>query len=115
MGQSAEAECSHCGLKKRVVAGGGMLTYKTHSPWPVNCRACRDLTSANTCMEPLRCEKCGSDAVEIIGGDEFGDAWTTKPSVIQSFNYHADAGPHPCPRCGHLSLTLDASRGILFD
>lgn len=115
MGRSAEAECSHCGLKKRVVAGGGRSTYLTHSPWPVNCRACRDLTSANTRAEPLRCEACGSDDVGIIGDNKRRDPWTSKPSALQDFNYHADHGPHPCPRCGEVTLMLDASRGIMFD
>ena len=67
--------CDACDYRGRFMVGGLKATYATRQHFPVYCRGCNSIATANYRAEPLTCEGCGSadvvhmDDPEIASGD----------------------------------------------
>ncbi len=82
MGTSTDAHCFACGYDTFLMLGGGMADHTTYAAWPVSCRACSSITTANFKEKPLVCSRCGSADVTPImdptickGGTEIVENW----------------------------------------
>lgn len=62
MGTIVRAVCE-CGYAREMLCGGGMANFESVCMFPVYCRTCTVLESANLFDAPPRCPKCGTDHV----------------------------------------------------
>lgn len=116
MGRASDATCEGCGYTEHVVVGGTRETFHKHSVWPVFCRECNALEHANTRISPLRCLKCGSDAVTKYGDPSVSEVPDDKAAFRWGDAGYLRNGRHYCPRCKKMTLKFGSSgRGILFD
>jgi hypothetical protein len=47
VGTSTDAHCFACGYDTFLMLGGGMANHTTHAAWPVSCKVCSSITTAN--------------------------------------------------------------------
>ena len=118
MGSIISARCEACGQDWRVTIGGGMATFTTRSLWPVACKACRTLRHANITREPLTCETCGSEDVEIFGVRRDRTTARREPTpypVATWGEFELPEQPYPCPCCGEHALHFNGMAEVMFD
>jgi hypothetical protein len=63
LGTSTDAHCFACGYDTFLILGGGMMNHTTYAAWPVSCKVCSAITTANFEQTPLACEACNSTNV----------------------------------------------------
>jgi hypothetical protein len=90
------------------VLGAGFRTHATCAAWPVICRTCAALTTANHREAPLVCSQCKSDDVVRIadaraaGDDDELNRWE---------DLTLTNGHYLCPKCNVMELRF--ARGVI--
>ncbi len=113
MGSSANAECESCGYSRvNLTVGGGRSNHRTFASWPVLCRSCEEVSTANMKATPPECRKCGSADIVAYGDpsitnqlpeeDMESDYWV-RP-IIQWDDMELREGSNLCPKCGKWDL-----------
>jgi len=112
MGTSTDAHCYACGYKTFLMLGGGLANHTTYAAWPVSCKVCSAVTTANFKQSPLVCEACGgADVIPLTdpairkGGSEVVEGWG---------DLTLTDGEYKCPRCGEFALRFGHGH-ILWD
>lgn len=102
MGTSTDAHCFSCGYDVFLMLGGGMANHETYAAWPISCKDCAAITTANFRATPLICEKCdGQNVVPVTDRHEWkGDG---KESTMWGVLRLTD-GHYRCPKCGAFAL-----------
>ncbi len=78
-----DAHCFGCGYDTNLWLGGGMNSFEWLAAWPVACRHCSAVTTANFKALPLVCQTCQSiDVVKMT--DPMSGTETAKSSKIGS-------------------------------
>jgi hypothetical protein len=111
MGTSTDAHCYACGYDTSVLVGG-FLPGPNRAPycaWPVSCKVCSAITSANFEQSPLVCEACGcADVVPVTdpamrkGGSKVVEGWGDLALTDAEYK---------CPRCGEFALRFGTNVG----
>jgi hypothetical protein len=109
MGTSTDAHCFACGFDTFLMLGGGMTNHTTHAAWPVSCKQCCAVTTANFKQPPLTCQKCQSSDVtpmhtphEWKGDGEIKVSW----DVLTLTDGH-----YRCPKCKAFALRFGTDFG----
>lgn len=86
-----------------------MANHTMYAAWPVSCRACSSITTANFKEKPLACSQCGNpDVIPITdptickGGTEVVESWGDLALMD---------GEYKCPRCGEFALRFGTDAG----
>ena len=102
MGTSTDAHCFACSYDSFLMLGGGRANHSTYAAWPVSCRNCSSITTANFKASPLACTECGSEDVAPMtdpamrkGGSKVVERWADLALVD---------GEYRCPQCGQFAL-----------
>lgn len=114
MGTSTDAHCSVCGYDTFLMLGGGMSNHTTYAAWPVSCKTCAAVTTANFKESPLVCQRCKSRDVIPPTDLQF---WKGDGNVTESWGgkwWKGDGGMddaltltnghYRCPKCGKFEL-----------
>ncbi len=109
MGTSTDAHCSACGYDTFLMLGGGMSNHTTYAAWPVSCKTCAAVTTANFKESPLVCRSCKSQDVTSPTDLRW---WKGDGNVIESWLMglaRDDAltltnGHYRCPKCDEFEL-----------
>ena len=104
MGTSIGARCSNCEYHAdTILIGYGMTPGRL--AWPVLCRKCRAITTANYEVPMLRCEICASKSVLSVTTEP---AWSGSGDVIEKSGFetvvYLTDGRYLCPVCDRLEL-----------
>ncbi len=110
MGTSTIARCTTCDYEASLRLGGGMVDHMTYAAWPVSCRRCPAITTANFKASPLACVKCGTADVTPMNDVSLwqGDG---RP-VLTWDDLTLSDGHHRCPKGD--SFTLRFKPGLLL-
>ena len=97
--------------------GGGMANHTTYEAWPVTCKDCSAITTANFKQTPLVCEVCKSDNVAKITNPH---EWKGDGEVFESWgDLTLTNGHYRCPKCDKLELRFGTNvgghGGIMWD
>jgi hypothetical protein len=117
MGTSTDAHCFACGYDAFLRLGGGMSNHTWYAAWPISCRKCSAITTANYKRSPLVCESCESTNVAPITDPAIwkGDGET----VEQWAELTLTDCEYRCPRCGEFALRFGTNASghgqILWD
>ena len=117
MGTSTDAHCFACGYDTFLTLGAGRANHLTHAAWPVSCKDCAAITTANFKQKPLNCQECRSgnvvpmtDRGQWQGDGKNNERWGELTLTD---------GHYLCPKCGAFELrfgTDECQHGrILFD
>lgn len=112
MGTSASAQCSACGYSTFLQLGGGRRNFRQYAAWPVHCRKCKEIETANFLQSPLICKTCGSSDVTPVSdpilwmGD--GDRHISWQDLVLT------TGHYRCPKCDGFSLRFSPG-GMQWD
>ncbi len=117
MGHLSDAHCFACGYDTVLALGSGRADVATYAAWPISCKVCAAVTTANFEQEPLTCQGCHSTDVlpftdpSIWKGDgEENDRWG---------DLTLTDGHYRCPKCSQFELRFGTNVGgharILFD
>jgi hypothetical protein len=117
MGHTSDAHCFACGYDKPLPLGAAMTNHAEHAAWPVTCRSCSAVTTANFKQSPLTCLECGS--TDVL---PFTDRTLWKGDGKQSDMWGdltLTDGHYRCPKCRALELRFGSNAGghskIFFD
>lgn len=114
MGSSTDAHCFACGYDTFLLIGGGMESHRENSRWPVSCRKCSAITTANYKKAPLICDECNTSEVTPIDDPSMwqGDSGTANAIGPRDRHYR-------CPKCGQFELRFGTDAGehgiVLWD
>ena len=109
MGTSTDAHCLACGYDTFLMLGGGMRNHTTYAAWPVACKVCSAVTTANFKQSPLMCEKCESENVTQITDRH---EWQGDGKVIVTWGkLTLTDGHYRCPQCGEFELRFGTNAG----
>lgn len=114
MGHTGTAVCDGCSYEAQYAIGGTRKSFTTDSKFPVSCRQCRAVTSANVMQSPLKCPDCGSTDVT-----PFSAAGMSKGEggrVVERWgDLTLEDDRYRCPACGQLDLRFGRGLGMFFD
>lgn len=119
MGTIIQAECKQCQLSKKLFLGGGMMDFKTNSPFPFACHNCDSLVKINLFDEHYYCPKCQSENVTsyehpfLKPKDNTGLVYSCISNRSYLKSYSLSAGANQCAEC--LNYTLFFERVGLYD
>ncbi len=105
MGSQVRAYCN-CGVNKKILIGGGMMTFKYIQYFPFLCGYCNDVVQANTLAlvdNPPICPQCGKKGI-IPYNDPNLQFNKGKEIVARSFNLNLNDGKYKCGKCGEFTL-----------
>lgn len=93
------------------------MNHETYAAWPVSCKTCAAVTTANFKETPLVCESCNSQ--DIIPPTDL-QWWKGDGNVIESWGVRMGRddeltltnGHYRCPKCGKFELRFEA--GAIF-
>ena len=109
MGMSTDAHCFACGYDTALMLGGGMANHTTYAAWPVSCKRCAAITTANFKQLPLICQGCESSDVHPPADLQW---WTGDGNVIESWDtLTLTNGHYRCPKCGEFELRFSTNAG----
>jgi Zn finger protein HypA/HybF involved in hydrogenase expression len=111
--------------------GGGLANHATYAAWPVTCRVCAAITTANFKQLPLVCERCESrDVIPLTepqvwkGDGNLIETWrmvwgsTAGPLIPSSAQMRLNSthltltdGHYRCPKCGEFELRFGTNAG----
>lgn len=119
MGSSVNAQCK-CGYEAELLIGGGMNNFTTFCSFPVFCKNCQQLQSANLLDKYPNCPRCQSR--EIVAYDENELQQTPGENIVTSWNISDELGrilqltdgEYFCPSCKEFSLRFEEG-GICWD
>jgi hypothetical protein len=111
MGIGVEFSCSSCAYSGFGDVGGGREDYHVDLPFPIYCRVCVDVTSANMLSKPLTCTRC--KGVEVIPYSADGLKKGGTRNVASAFDFELTNADHFCPKCEAFALHFEAT--IYFD
>lgn len=117
MGTSTDAHCFACGYDTFLMLGGGRQNHRTHAAWPVTCKGCSAVTTANFRALPLACLECGGpDVVPVTDRSQ----WTGDGVQTQMWgDLRLTDGHYRCPKCGVFELRFGTDAGgygkVMFD
>jgi len=109
VGSSIDAHCFACGYDTFMWLGGGMESFKVFAAWPVACKHCSAVTTANFKQSPLICQAC-----ESIGVVKMTDPheWNGDGKVIENwFDLTLTDGHYRCPKCDKFELRFGTNVG----
>ena len=102
MGTSTDAHCFACEYDTFLRLGGGMSNHTTFAAWPVACKVCSAVTTANFKRLPLVCLKCDSGNVTPMSDPQ---EWKGDGKIAQNWsNLTLTDGHYRCPKCGKFEL-----------
>lgn len=108
MGTTTDAHCFACGYDTFLSLGGGM-TDPTYAAWPVSCRTCAAVTTADFEHIPLSCEECKGGDVTPPTDRQW---WKGDGHVFESWGeLTLTSGHYRCPRCGEFELRFGTNVG----
>ena len=108
MGASTDAHCFACGYDTFLMLGGGMAD-STFAAWPVVCKECSAVTTANFEQAPLICQKCQSSNVTPMTDPH---EWKGDGEVIENWGeLSLTDGHYRCPKCDQFSLRFGTDAG----
>jgi hypothetical protein len=110
VGHSSDAHCYACGYDTWLRLGAGMSNHAIYAAWPVSCKACSAVTTANFKKTPLTCERCQSPDVLPF----------TDPSLWKGDGNERDRwgdlaladGHYRCPKCLAFELRFGTNAGL---
>lgn len=94
-----------------------MANHTTYTAWPVSCKVCAGVTTANFKQSPLICQICKSSDVTPPTDPGW---WNGDGNVIESWpmsrRMGGDAltltnGHYRCPKCGEFELRFGTNAG----
>lgn len=86
-----------------------MLNHTTYAAWPVACRTCSAVTTANFKHLPLTCEACESSNVTQVTDPH---EWAGDGDVIESWDdLTLTSGHYRCPSCDQFELRFGTNEG----
>jgi hypothetical protein len=91
-----------------------MADHTTYAAWPVSCKACAAVTTANFKQSPLVCQPCKSPDVTPPTDLQW---WKGDGNVIESWGWLDPApltltdGHYRCPKCGEFELRFGTNAG----
>lgn len=90
-----------------------MANHATYAAWPVSCKMCAAVTTANFKQSPLTCQACKSHDVTPAADHQW---WKGDGNVIESWGIGRDAltltnGHYRCPKCGEFELRFGTNAG----
>lgn len=107
MGSQVMAICE-CGVHKKILIGGGKLTFKFQCYFPCLCEDCKDVVQVNLKFGLPRCPTCDGNNVipynnqKLIGS--VGDR-----EVVNWSGQRLTNGNYKCPKCNKPTLTFSRS------
>lgn len=112
MGFSCKARCSSCGYDVTLMLGAGKSNHTTFAAWPVSCKACKAVTTANYKQKPLACEMChDADVLQIHDRA----LWAGNGTISLTWgDLTLSDGHYTCPKCDKLELQFTRV-GLRFD
>lgn len=114
MGTTTDAHCFACGYDTFLSVGGGRANHATYAAWPVWCKTCGYVTTANFKKSPLVCGQC--KGTEVIKPTD-KEWWKGDGQIIERWGWlDPDAltltsGHYRCPRCGEFQLRFGTDAG----
>lgn len=113
MGSSTDVHCFACGLDEFLLIGGGLGNHQTFAAWPVSCRTCGTVTTANEKASPLTCLDCGGLDVEQFdsAANWLGDGQEVIRWGMFEGGLTLTNGHYRCPRCGRFELRFGTNFG----
>jgi hypothetical protein len=117
LGTSTDAHCFACGYDTFLILGAGMMNFTTNASWPVSCKVCSAITTANFEQTPLACEACNSTNVGQMTDPH---EWNGDGDVITSWgDLTLTSGHYRCPKCDKLELRFGTNEAghqiVLWD
>lgn len=115
MGSSTDAHCFACGYETLLQLGGGMRTHRTFVSWPVSCKSCQAVTTANVRERPLLCRTCRSS--DVLPMDD-ASVWQGDGGATEAWgDLVLTDGHYRCPKCRAFALRFGATgyKPILWD
>ena len=107
MGTACFADCSTCGLHRRVSVGSTRISHaEKRRYFPAISDVCNTLVEANVWGAPV-CSKCQSTDVRL-----YGDQTRHPADTAQYRDIHE--GKHLCPHCKNYTLVFEWS-GVMTD
>ena len=92
-----------------------MLNHTTYAAWPVACRVCSDITTANFKQHPLACEVCQSKDVRPMSDPH---EWSGDGEIVERWDaLTLTDGHYRCPKCNEFELrfgTDEEGHGKLY-
>jgi hypothetical protein len=108
VGTSTDAHCFACGYDTFLMLGCGMANHR-YVAWPVCCKGCSAITTANFGQSPLICEECKSFNVVPITN---ANVWKGDGKVIETLgDLTFTEGHYRCPKCGKIELRFGTNFG----
>ncbi len=120
MGSTVDAKCI-CGFQNdNLRIGGGMMNSQSVCHFPVYCKICQSLVTANLLSKTPECSKCKS--IEVLAYDNQTLRKQTGKNVVASWNAGGKLGrkliltdgKYFCPSCQKFSLIFSEGN-ILWD
>lgn len=113
VGTTIDAHCFACGYDTFLRLGGGMADHLTYAAWPVSCKTCKAITTANFKQPPLICQECRSGDVIPPADPRW---WKGDGDVVESWGVGRGAltltnGHYGCPRCGEFEMRFGTNAG----
>lgn len=109
MGTSTDAHCFACGYDTFLILGSGMANHTTYAAWPVVCKGCSAVTTANFKQLPLTCGKCTTENVTLMTDRQ---EWKGDGKVIVNWgNLTLTDGRYRCPKCDEFELRFGTNVG----
>ena len=109
MGTSTDAHCFSCGYDTFLMLGGGRQNHTTYAAWPVSCKTCAAITTANFLETPLICGRCnGAHVVPVTASTEWrGDG----EEATRWRDLSLTDGHYRCPKCALFELRFGTDKG----
>ncbi|WP_156947001.1 hypothetical protein [Afipia birgiae] len=113
VGFSTDAHCFACGYDIFLMLGGNRANHTTYAAWPVTCKMCAAVTTANFKQSPLTCQECDSgDVIPPIdpqwwkGDGDVNENWGMGRNALTLTNGH-----YRCPKCDEFELRFGTNAG----
>ena len=111
MGSAVKATCK-CGYEETFMIGGGMQNFHTFCAFPVLCKKCKAIVTANLLAQPLCCPACESSEIVPYDDKELRKRkgrhcvaeWGIKEQLGRKLQL--TDGLYYCPNCDSFDLTF---------
>jgi hypothetical protein len=80
MGMVVTARCVGCEYAETLTLGAGMANHATFAAWPVHCRDCEAVSTANMKVTPVVCQACKGSQVTSYMDANLGYGEPSAPS-----------------------------------
>lgn len=119
MGSLVNARCT-CGYAHQdIMIGGGFLDFQTSCSFPVLCKKCQKLVTANLLDKHPACPHCKS--IDVVPYDQKELVKVLGKNIVASWyvekigrDLELTDGRYYCPSCREYNLTFE-STDILWD